>query len=154
MGVVSRAQVLKGVGGGFAQVCHGKRAPLARMNAGDWLLYYSPSTAMEGGAPLKAFTAIGRIVDKRTYLFDMGGGFVPWRRDVEYLPTRHDAALELLRPVLSFTRGGANWGPLARRGHFEVELTDVAAVAKAMGAVTRPERLVAPSTPRLDLSEP
>ncbi|MGB8598595.1 MAG: hypothetical protein WCE88_03760 [Burkholderiales bacterium] len=32
----------RGVAGGFTQLGYGKRAPLACMKAGDWLIYYSP----------------------------------------------------------------------------------------------------------------
>ena len=39
LGVVSRAHVQRGVREGFAQVCHGKAAPLRRMQAGDYLVY-------------------------------------------------------------------------------------------------------------------
>ena len=42
IGTVSQEHVLRGVAGGFCQVCHGKAAPLNRMKRGDWLLYYSP----------------------------------------------------------------------------------------------------------------
>src|SRR5262249_6246371 len=67
VGVVSRAHVRRGVAGGFAQLSHGKRAPLARMNVGDWLVYYSPRTDFPDGAPLRAFTALGRIVGQDVY---------------------------------------------------------------------------------------
>ena len=40
IGTVSQEHVLRGVAGGFCQVCHGKAAPLNRMKRGDWLLYY------------------------------------------------------------------------------------------------------------------
>src|SRR4051812_18172527 len=43
VGVVSRTHVQRGVLGGFAQVCHGKRSPLDRMRDGDALVYYSPT---------------------------------------------------------------------------------------------------------------
>jgi hypothetical protein len=138
IGVVSQAHVRRGVEGGFAQLCHGKRGPLARMRRGDWLAYYSPATQLTGGSPLKAFTALGQLVDDDTFEFDMGGGFVPWRRRVEFLAATRVAPLELLRPVLSFTRGGANWGLLARRGHFEATLDDVGAIAGALGVSAFP----------------
>lgn len=70
--------------GGFAQLCHGKRGPLAKMSVGDWLVYYSPTTELGGGVPLKAFTAIGRIQGADVHPFDMGGGFMPYRRDVAF----------------------------------------------------------------------
>lgn len=46
IGVVSKEHVLRGVEGGFCQVCHGKKAPLNRMKKGDYLLYYSPKYQM------------------------------------------------------------------------------------------------------------
>jgi len=133
VGVVSQSHVERGVEGGFAQLCHGKHGPLTRMRAGDWLAYYSPRTVFRGGEPLQAFTALGRMVDEETFQLDLGGGFVPWRRKVEFLPTRGVAPLALLKPRLSFTRPGLNWGLLARRGHFEVTLEDAALIAQALG---------------------
>jgi hypothetical protein len=62
LGVVSRAHVQRGVAGDFAQLCHGKALPLRRMRRGDWLVYYSPSIE-GGGAPLRAFTALGQLSD-------------------------------------------------------------------------------------------
>jgi hypothetical protein len=61
LGVVSKEHVLKGVQDSFAQVCHGKKAPLMRMQTGDWLIYYSPGFKV-GKSDLKSFTAIGKIV--------------------------------------------------------------------------------------------
>jgi len=47
IGVVSKEHVLRGVEGGFCQVCHGKKGPLNRMKKGDYLLYYSPKYQMK-----------------------------------------------------------------------------------------------------------
>ena len=63
IGTVSKEHVLRGVAGGFCQVCHGKAAPLNRMRRGDWLLYYSPKIRMDGAEKLQAFTAFGQITD-------------------------------------------------------------------------------------------
>ena len=113
VGVVSRAHVLRGVEGGFAQLCHGKRLPLERMSVGAWLVYYSPKTDLHGGEPLRAFTALGRVHGERTVLFDMGGGFVPYRREVRFAR----AAREV---------------PLARLA--EISLKDLRTIASAMGS--------------------
>jgi EVE domain len=130
--VVSAAHVERGVSGGFAQACHGKRAPLARMRAGDMLVYYSPRTELGAGVPLRAFTALGHVSDERVYPFDMGGGFVPHRRDVRYLHQR-TVLLDALASRLHFTQPGSGWGLLARRGHFEIDLHDAGVIAAAMG---------------------
>ncbi len=134
IGVVSHAHVLRGVAGGFAQLGHGKHAPLARMNVGDWLVYYSPRTDFPDGAPLRAFTALGRVVGARAYVVDMGGGFVPYRRDVAYVKGVRSVPIRELASDLEFVSSHANWGMLARRGHFEIEMADLQRIAAAMGA--------------------
>ena len=63
IGVVSKDHVAIGVDGGFMQLNHGKAGPLERMRAGDGFAYYSPRTSYPDGAPLQAFTALGRIRD-------------------------------------------------------------------------------------------
>ncbi|WP_257463504.1 EVE domain-containing protein [Archangium lipolyticum] len=133
VGVVSRAHVLRGVEGGFAQLCHGKRLPLEKMSVGDWLVYYSPRTEMRGGEPLRAFTALGRVHGARTVPFDMGGGFVPYRRDVRFERAAREVPLARLGQSLDFIRSNPHWGMLARRGHFEISLEDLRTIAAAMG---------------------
>ena len=61
IGVASHEHVRRGVSGGFAQLNHGKAAPLRRMAAGDWLIYYSPREQRKGGDPVQAFTALGQL---------------------------------------------------------------------------------------------
>lgn len=132
IGVVSRTHVLRGVAGGFAQLCHGKRGPLARMGVGDRLVYYSPTTEFRGGVPLRAFTAIGRIVGDAVYPFEMGGGFVPFRRDVAFDQELCEAPVRGLTSRLHFIQKNPNWGLLARRGHFEIDLYDLGVIESAM----------------------
>jgi hypothetical protein len=130
LGVVSREHVRRGVAGGFAQVCHGKAAPLKRMRRGDTLIYYSPSEVMNG-APLKAFTAIGEVSDDTVFEFDMGDGFVPYRRRVHY----HSAAevpLETVRDELNLCQP-ANWGIALRRGLLSLTDQDLHTIAREMG---------------------
>lgn len=134
VGVVSRAHVLRGVAGGFAQLSHGKPGPLARMNVGDWLVYYSPRTDFPDGAPRRAFTALGQIVGADAYAVDMGGGFVPYRRDIAYLKELREIPIRDVASDLEFITSRANWGMLARRGHFEIEMADLHRIGTAMGA--------------------
>jgi hypothetical protein len=129
LGVVSRAHVERGVVGGFAQLCHGKERPLRRMRAGDWLIYYSPSVEM-GGERLQSFTALGEVVDEHVYLHDMGGGFVPFRRAVRYLPVR-PVPLAALAPALQLT-ARPNWGMALRRGHLALDEQDFHRIAAAL----------------------
>jgi hypothetical protein len=136
LGVVSKEHVLRGAAGGFTQLCHGKKAALARMSPGDWLIFYSPTVSFGGDDRLKAFTAAGRVVDGEVYLFDMGGGFVPWRRRLAFLTPR-DVPVERVKQRLSFIRDNPHWGYLARRGHFEIPVADAEVILGEMGASPR-----------------
>lgn len=128
IGVASREHVLKGVAGGFAILNHGKRPPLERLMPGDWLIYYSPKTAMEG-QPLQAFTAIGRIADHAPYQAEMAPGMTGWRRDVDWQEA-NEAPIAALTERLAFAQG--NWGMLARRGLFPITKDDFAVIHDAM----------------------
>jgi hypothetical protein len=130
LGVVSRAHVHRGVAGGFAQLCHGKAQPLRRMHPGDWLVYYSPTIEI-GGTPLRAFTAIGRVEGAEIHRYDMGSGFVPYRRGVSYVDAR-EVLLEMIKPKLKFC-ARPNWGMALRRGHLPLDPVDFATIAAAMG---------------------
>lgn len=131
LGVVQREHVERGVAGGFAQVCHGKRGPLARMKPGDWLVYYSPKTALEQGLPLKAFTAIGQVQAGEPYSFQISPDFVPFRRNVAFVQAQ-PAPIEPLLSYLSFSAGKANWGYTLRFGILELTAQDFQLIARAM----------------------
>ena len=124
------------------------------MNAGDWLVYYSPTTNFPDGA----FTALGRVVGDNAYAFDMGEGFVPYRRDVVYRKEVREVPVRTVAPELEFTSSRGNWGMLARRGHFEIGMADLHRIGIAMGArvdvfsMSAPRRLVG-STIRCELGE-
>lgn len=130
LGVVSRSHVMRGVAGGFAQVCHGKAGPLRKMRRGDLFIYYSPATEMHG-APLQAFTALGQIADDEVFQFDMGGGFVPFRRRVHYAEVKQ-TPLEQLRSGLDLC-AAPNWGMVLRRGLLPLTNKDLHLIAHAMG---------------------
>jgi hypothetical protein len=131
LGVVSRVHVQRGVAGGFAQLCHGRGDPLARMSPGDWLIYYSPTIELGESAPCRAFTAIGQVLERAPYAFDMGGGFVPSRRDVRYAAAREVPIASLAGRLLLTAR--PSWGMALRRGHLPLEPADLAVIAEAMG---------------------
>jgi len=129
--VVSKDHVDVGVAGAFAQVSHGKAAPLERMRAGDGVAFYSPRTKYPDGEPLQAFTAIGRIRDGKVYQATMGD-FHPSRLDVDFLA----AQTALVRPLiddLSFIRSKKHWGAAFRFGLLRVPEADFALIAAAMG---------------------
>ena len=115
------------------QVGHGKGAPLRRVKAGDGVAYYSPVAAFGGKDRLQSFTAIGTVKDERVYQVDMGEGFRPFRRDVDYVQADESPILPLL-DRLEFTRGKKNWGYVFRFGLVEISRSDFATIADAMKA--------------------
>jgi hypothetical protein len=131
LGVVSRAHVRRGVTEGFAQVCHGKAGPLRRMQPGDYLVYYSPTLEM-GGEPLRAFTALGRVQDAEVFQFDMGGGFVPYRRRIAYETAAREVPLAELKDRLELC-ASPSWGMALRRGHLPLSDHDFRLIAAALG---------------------
>ena len=145
IGVVSRSHVLRGVAGGFAQMNHGKQAPLKRMKAGDGLIYYSPRESYPDGAPLQAFTALGFIRSGEVYEYDMTPdgvqGFVPWRIDVDYRPVQM-TPIQPLIPQLDFITDKTHWGALFRFGQIKIGEADFARIAAAMGCGEVPEQVL------------
>lgn len=131
--VASGEHVRIGRAQGFMQVCHGKAAPLRRLSPGDRVAYYSPTELFRGKDRLQAFTAIGRVARGAPYQADMGGGFCPFRRNVQW----SEAIVTPLRPLigqLAFTRDNKNWGYQLRLGLFEVAHEDMQIIASAMQA--------------------
>jgi EVE domain len=131
IGVASKDHVMKGVEGSFSQLCHGKNNPLKRLSAGDWIIYYSPRTEMNGGNTVQAFTAFGQILEGEPYAFDMGNGFIPYRRDVSF-KSAQDAPIRPLLHELSFIKNKQSWGYVFRFGLIEIPEPDFQRIANEM----------------------
>ena len=131
--VASAEHVRLGHKEGFMQVCHGKAAPLRRIHAGDHVVYYSPTAAFRGKDRLQAFTAIGIANDAEPYQADMGEGFCPFRRNVNWLAAQ-EAPIHPLLDALDLSAGKRNWGYPFRFGLFEISGHDLNLIAMAMKA--------------------
>jgi EVE domain len=130
--VASAEHVRRGRSEGFMQVSHGKAAPLKRIKPGDRVVYYSPSVTLGGKDKLQAFTAIGTVKPGEPYLFDMGEGFKPYRRDVDWAKAM-EAPIRPLLDKLEFTAGKPNWGYQLRFGLFQISEPDFRLIAQSMG---------------------
>lgn len=133
IGVASRDHVLTGMEGGFCQLGHGSAASLRRLHAGDWLVYYSPRTSLDGGRPVQAFTALGRVAARPPYQATVGDGSSPWRRTLHFLPAR-EAPIRPLLGWLSLTADNPRWGIFFRRSLLAVAEADFLVIAHAMSA--------------------
>ena len=118
---------------GFMQVGHGKGAPLKRIAPGDRVAYYAPATVHGGTDKLQSFVSIGVVAPGEPYTADMGNGFVPWRRDVSYVPGR-EAPIAPLIATFHFVENPKRWGARFRFGLVEIDAHDMGLIAQAMGA--------------------
>lgn len=131
LAIASADHVQRGRAEGFMQVCHGKSAPLRRVKLGDGVVYYSPAQTMGGKDKLQSFTAQGVICGDGVYQVDMGQGFSPYRRDVQW----SDTMIIPIRPLLDrleLTRGKSNWAYPFRFGLLEITTHDYQLIAQAM----------------------
>ncbi|GAB3252114.1 EVE domain-containing protein [Chitinimonas naiadis] len=149
LAVASADHVRRGLAGGFMQVCHGKAAPLRRIQPGDRVVYYSPSTAFGGKDKLQSLTAIGIVQPGTPYPFDMGNGFCPSRRNVGWLSGRQIAIAPLL-DRLSFSAGQRNWGYALRFGLLAINEADVTLIAHSMGVALPAAEIRMPMLPGLE----
>lgn len=144
IGTVSREHALNGVNHGFTQVCHGKEAPLKKMKKGDWFIFYSPKLRFQERAICQKFVGIGQIKSGDVYQFDMGGGFKPFRIDIQYMKCS-EAPIASLIEQLSFIKNKKNWGMAFRYGLISIPETDFLVIAKAMEVNPKSPSLIATS---------
>ena len=118
---------------GFMQVCHGKCAPLKRVQPGDRVAYYAPTITLGGKDKCQRFVSIGLVQPGVPYAFDMGGGFVPFRRDVAFVSAQEASILPLL-DRFEFVEDRNHWGYKFRFGLFKISDGDMRLIAQAMQA--------------------
>jgi predicted RNA-binding protein len=129
--LASKDHIQRGQAGGFIQANHGKAAPLKRMRAGDWVIFYSPKLEFDKPEKLQCFTAIVRVVGEEIYQQDMGGGFVPFRLKVQFLPSK-DVSIQPLIEELTFIKDKTHWGAPFRFGTLQIPEEDFRLIAGKM----------------------
>jgi hypothetical protein len=138
IGVASKDHVARGVSGGFCQLCHGKGQPLKRMGRGDWIIYYSSKEIFGCDEPCQQFTAIGRVQGDEIYQIEMAPDFIPFRRNINFLPAQPLDIRPLINQ-LNFIQNKSRWGYAFRFGHIEISQHDFELISSKMLA---PEMLL------------
>ena len=139
--VVSQQAADAAVAGSYVEVSFGKAGPLERMAPGDGVIVYCPRERDEQGAPVQAFTALGRV--RQGTLYRLTHDHQPFRRAVQWLPAT-PAPVRPLLDALSFIRNKTHWGSAFRFGFLRIPPVDFAAIAAAM-RVEWPDPLRAPA---------
>jgi hypothetical protein len=133
IGVAAGDHVDKGMAGGFCMFAHGKHSAVKRLSPGDLFCYYAPMTGMGSGEVVRAFTAIGEVLDQPPEAHEMGAIGTGWRRAARYF-SAHDADIYPLLPQLSFIVDRSHWGMYFRKSLFKIDSADFTLIARAMGA--------------------
>ena len=74
---------------------------------------------------------IGTVGDDELYQTDMGDGFKPWRRNLDFLPSQ-DVPIVPFIDQLSFIRNKKSWGYVFRWGFFGIPQDDFRLIAERM----------------------
>jgi hypothetical protein len=116
---------------GFFACSHGDGRAAARPANGDRFAYYAPREGFGAGEAVRAFVALGRILDDAPSP-RMIGGFEAQARRAAYEPVGRAPVRPLLERLV-FTRGkGGHWGMAFRRGLFAVSEEDFAVIEAAL----------------------
>ena len=129
--VVSKEHVLNGIDWGIMQVCHGKKAPLKRINKGDFIIFYSSKYRMKDKTPYQKFTAIAKATDNEIYQVKMFENFEPFRRKVKFLECQETEIRPLIND-LEFISNKQKWGYSFRYGLLEISKNDFKLIATKM----------------------
>ena len=129
--VASKDHAAYGVENSIIQANHGKRMTLDRMKPGDEIAIYSPRETSGTPGRLRAFTALGRVADDKVLQADMGAGFKPFRRRVEYSQVR-DAPIQPLPVRLNFIRNKNSYGAILRFGVVKIPEPDFQVIRTAL----------------------
>ncbi len=131
IGVACKDHVENGVKMGICQFCHGKSAPAKRLQKGDYVIYYSSKVTMEGSEPYQKFIAIGIVKDDMPYQVEMGTGFKPFRRNIDYFDAIHVDIKPLIH-ILPFIKNKNAWGYVFRYGFLEIDQQSFEVISKEM----------------------
>lgn len=131
IGVASKEHVESGIKLGICQFCHGKIRPAQRLQTCDFVIYYSPKVSISGKELYQKFTAIGKVTDALPYQVNMGGGFMPYRRNIKYFNAKH-VDIKPIVPILSFIKNKTCWGYTFRYGFLEIDQESFEVIANHM----------------------
>ncbi len=97
------------------------------------MVFYSPRTSLQGGRPVRQFTALATITGDKPYQAIVSDEFRPWRLAATFHPCTPVDAKPLVEQ-LSFITDATHWGLPFRRGLFTIPREDFSKISLHMGA--------------------
>ena len=128
---VSKEHVLNGKEWKIMQACHGKKAPLKRIQKGDYVVFYSSKFKMKDKQPYQKFTAIAKAIDDEIYQVKMLENFEPFRRNMQFLECIETEIRPLIND-LEFIPNKQKWGYPFRYGLLEISENDFKLISSKM----------------------
>ncbi len=133
IGVIARDQVELAKKAGVAQLGHGGKDPLNKMQAGDGFIFYSPKDHFPGGKPVQMFTGIGKVKTGQVLKDEEAGpDDYPYRIEVDLILSK-EIPIRPLIEKLSFIEDKTHWGFPFRIGYVHIPEQDFRTIAGAMG---------------------
>ena len=126
IGVAHARQVELIRGKGLVAFSKGQKAPVAKMQVGDGVLYYAPRNDFEGEA-VQAFIALATVTGDSPFETPLMADAKAWVRAADYAETG-EAPIRPMIPDLSFIKKPSHWGMAFRRGQFEISAADFAII--------------------------
>ncbi len=133
---VSIEHAERGIAWGFIQSSHGKASNIKKLRTGDEILIYSskytstPENTEEN--KLQAFTALGYVRDEELYQGDMGSGFTPFRRNIDFIKGVNMIPIIPILEQLEFIKDVKKWGFPLMYGFLQISENDFSLIRSKM----------------------
>ena len=120
---ISKDHVIVDKESNFVRAGRGKKASVEKLQADDYMIFYSPKTSLQNGKPVRAFTAVAKIKERDVYQVVVNNNFQPYRKDAEYEDCQ-EVSIGSLIEQLEFITNKKYWGFKFRLGLFEINRHD------------------------------
>ncbi len=133
---VSLEHAKRGITWGFIQSNHGKSSNIKKLKTGDAILIYSSKYVFTSENTeenkLQAFTALGYVRDEELYQGDMGWGFTPFRRNIDFIKDVNMLPIIPLLGDLEFVKDVKKWGFPLMYGFLQISEHDFGIISSNM----------------------
>jgi hypothetical protein len=131
IGVAGKGQVFVGVKGGLAQLSHGKKIPLQRLDEADWLIAYSPRIPSHCDEGYQCFPALDGVASEGGSQVNSGNDLFANRLEVD-LEFCEEASILPLADSFPLIKNKKNWESAFRLEPLEISEEDFALLAEEM----------------------
>ncbi len=126
----------RGITWWFIQSNHGKSTNIKKLHTGDGILIYSSKYVFTPenteANKLQAFTALGYVRNEELFQGDMGWGFTPFRRHIDFVQEVNIIPILHLLEDLEFVKDVKKWRFPLMYGFLEISEHDFTIIGSKM----------------------